>query len=164
MSALSGHAARSLAAVLSSQPALSALLIALMEGQPIGPPSPIVEARKQDQPVEAGATAQAVFRCSRPASAWAIAGTSTRVRGGEGVGRSWRHVVKGLCNRDDHEDSDGASVLDFWQASAKARELARGDEGSGDKPITVSEAIDAYEVDLKARALRPRTRRKFAFT
>ena len=44
-------------------------------------------------------------------------------------------------------------MLDFWQATDKARELARGgdDKSSGTRPATVGEAIDSYADDLAAR-------------
>jgi integrase len=70
------------------------------------------------------------------------------VKSSDGHGGAW---LKAFGTVDDHEDSNGSSVLDFWQASAKARELARGDVGNGDRPATVSEALTAYEGDLIAR-------------
>jgi hypothetical protein len=52
---------------------------------------------------------------------------------------------------DDHEESNGESVLTYWEAQDRARKLARRDEGAGDRPATVGEAVDAYEADLEAR-------------
>ena len=44
------------------------------------------------------------------------------------------------------------NVLSFWQALDKARAIARGgEEGAGDRPATVAEAIDGYADDLAAR-------------
>jgi hypothetical protein len=40
-------------------------------------------------------------------------------------------------------------MFTFYQAQARALKLARG--GEGNKPVTVSEALDAYETDLAAR-------------
>ena len=59
--------------------------------------------------------------------------------------------IKRLGLADDHEDADGETVLDYWQACEKARALARGAEGNGDRPATVAEALDRYEADLRAR-------------
>jgi integrase len=73
---------------------------------------------------------------------------SWSVKASDGHGGAW---LKAFGLADDHEDSNGASVLDFWAASTKARELARGDEGNGDRPATVDEALTAYEADLEAR-------------
>jgi integrase len=61
------------------------------------------------------------------------------------------HWLKKFAIADDHEESNGESVLTFWQAQDKARTIARGGEGSGDRPVTVAEALDAYEADLLAR-------------
>jgi integrase len=52
---------------------------------------------------------------------------------------------------DDHEPANGEAVLDYWQALEKCRSLARTGEGSNDRLATVAEALDAYEIDLKAR-------------
>ena len=38
---------------------------------------------------------------------------------------------------DDHEDANGTSVLDFWQAADKARQLARGGNADAGRPATV---------------------------
>jgi hypothetical protein len=69
----------------------------------------------------------------------------------DGKGGSW---MKRFAIADDFEESDGRSVLDFWQAQKQARLLARGGhDGESDygKPATVAEALDAYEKDLAAR-------------
>jgi hypothetical protein len=59
--------------------------------------------------------------------------------------------LKRFALADDYEDANGVSVLSYHQATARALKLARGSEGDSDKPITVAEAIDAYETDLAAR-------------
>src|SRR5262249_52883349 len=43
------------------------------------------------------------------------------------------------------------NVLTFWQAQDKARALARGSVDDG-RPCTVTEALDAYAADLRARS------------
>ena len=69
------------------------------------------------------------------------------VRVADGHGGNW---TKGFAVADDHEESDGSNVLTFWQAQDKARSLARGNVDDG-RPLSVSEALDAYAADLKAR-------------
>jgi integrase len=58
--------------------------------------------------------------------------------------------LKRFALADDYEDANGKSVMSFHQAQVHALKMVRGSE-SGDKPITVAEALDAYEVDLEAR-------------
>jgi integrase len=71
------------------------------------------------------------------------------VRASDGHGANW---LKSFAVADDHEAANGESVLDFWQAQDKARTIARAGEGSSaERPATVGEALDAYEVDLRAR-------------
>jgi integrase len=70
------------------------------------------------------------------------------VRVADGKGGNWTKRV-GLA--DDHEDADGTHVLTWWQATDKARKLARGSDDAG-RPATVKEAVDAYAHDLRARA------------
>jgi integrase len=56
-----------------------------------------------------------------------------------------------FAEADDHDEADGERVLTYWQAQDMAKSLARGGDGAGDnKPITVSEGLDAYEKDLIA--------------
>ena len=69
------------------------------------------------------------------------------VRVADGKGSSWQ---KGFAIADDFEDANGESVLTFWQAQDRAKALARGTVESG-RPITVSEALDAYATDLRSR-------------
>ena len=70
----------------------------------------------------------------------------------DGAGGSW---LQRFALADDHEESNGTTILDFWQACEVARNLARGDETGGEveggRPATVGEAVAAYERDLKAR-------------
>jgi integrase len=76
---------------------------------------------------------------------------SVRVaKGGRGQGH-WSQVI-GIA--DDHDAANGGAVLDFWSAQTKARAhslAARHGDDSGGKLGTVTEALDAYEADLKAR-------------
>src|SRR5262245_9565463 len=61
---------------------------------------------------------------------------------------------KGIGAADDFESADGKTVLTYWQAIDAARALARrqpGDTADDGRPVTVEEAVDAYERDLKSR-------------
>ena len=73
------------------------------------------------------------------------------MRATDGHGANW---LKSFAIADDYEESNGNSVLTFWEAQDKARSIARACEGTGDRPITVAEAIDAYAADLAARGAR----------
>ena len=70
----------------------------------------------------------------------------------DGVGGSW---LQRFALADDHEDANGSTILDYWQASEAARKLARGDDAVGEveggRPATVAEAVAAYQRDLVAR-------------
>src|SRR5262249_32957754 len=69
------------------------------------------------------------------------------VRCADGNGANW---TKAIAAADDHEDSNGDSVLNFWEAQERARALARGDTASSTRPITVDEALVAYRENLVA--------------
>lgn len=76
------------------------------------------------------------------------------VRGADGKGGYWQ---KGFADADDlgFPAANGTTILTFGQAQIKAGELARADDSAGHgKPMTVAEALDAYEADLKARGRR----------
>ena len=81
-----------------------------------------------------------------------VAGTWS-VIAADGKGGNW---VKKFGLADDHEEANGEQVLTFWQAQENARKLARSGK-SGDyeddvgRPVTVREALDAYQADLIAR-------------
>jgi len=69
----------------------------------------------------------------------------------DGASSSW---LQKFADADDHEDANGSTILDYWQACDVARKLGRGDavgEVEGGRPATVAEAVAAYERDLKAR-------------
>jgi hypothetical protein len=69
------------------------------------------------------------------------------VRVADGKGGNW---TKRVGEADDFEDADGEHVLTWWQATDKARKLARGSDDTG-RPATVKEAVDKYAADLVAR-------------
>src|SRR5258708_26722197 len=60
--------------------------------------------------------------------------------------------MKAFATADDFEDVNGTNILTYHDAVDRARQLARGNaEGDSGRPITVTEALDRYEADLKAR-------------
>jgi integrase len=70
-----------------------------------------------------------------------------------GNGAEW---LKKIGTADDKEPADGSlGIFDFDQAQAKARELVRKQTGAPEedtgRPVTVDEAMTAYEHDLKKR-------------
>jgi integrase len=61
-----------------------------------------------------------------------------------------------FATTDDLEPANGRDVLSYWQAVDEARRLARGtDDVPDSKPMTVEDALDAYERDLKTRGADP---------
>src|SRR3954468_5105550 len=82
------------------------------------------------------------YRRHQTAGAWVV-------RRADGKSGYWSKVI-GIA--DDFDEADGNSVLDFWQAQAKARALGREQRGDdAGRPITVGEAVTAYEADLRTR-------------
>lgn len=59
--------------------------------------------------------------------------------------------LKRFAIADDYETANNGSVLSYWMAQKKALAMVRGSEGDSDKPVTVDEALTAYETDLKIR-------------
>ncbi len=55
-----------------------------------------------------------------------------------------------LGTADDYAGADGHAVLDFWQAQEAARAKAKTHKGTV-QPVTIEQALAAYEADLKAR-------------
>jgi hypothetical protein len=74
-------------------------------------------------------------------------------RRNEGPGTWSVHAgwLKRFALADDHEDANNATVMSYHQAQTRALKLVRGSEGDSNKPITVAEALDAYQTDLAAR-------------
>jgi integrase len=68
---------------------------------------------------------------------------------------TWSVKCNGWLKRfglaDDHEDANGESVMTYWQALEKAKTLARAGETNTEQPISVAEAVDGYETDLRTR-------------
>ncbi|MBR0863344.1 site-specific integrase [Bradyrhizobium diazoefficiens] len=72
------------------------------------------------------------------------------LKASNGHGAYW---TQGFALADDFEDSDGKSVLTFYEAQDAAKKLARDDAGTA--PVTIEGALTAYETDLKARGANP---------
>jgi integrase len=56
---------------------------------------------------------------------------------------------------DDYEPADNEYTLDFWEAAARAKRLARGQTADSARPLTVASALDGYEDDLRASGRDP---------
>lgn len=75
------------------------------------------------------------------------------LKASDGHGAYW---TKGFALADDFEDSDGKSILTFYEAQDAAKRLARGEDGSTDNaPITIDSALKDYRRDLISRNANP---------
>jgi integrase len=82
------------------------------------------------------------YRRNASAGTWSVRVT-------DGHGADW---IKRLALADDYEPADGSNILTYWQAIDAARALARRQDGDdGGRPITVAEALDRYQADLRLR-------------
>jgi integrase len=82
------------------------------------------------------------YRRNRTAGTWVV-------RVADGRGGNW---TKAIGIADDFDEATDVSILDFWAAQEKARELGRGERDGGSlKLVTVSQALDEYEADINAR-------------
>jgi hypothetical protein len=78
------------------------------------------------------------------------------VRVAKGDGTNWQ---KKFALADDIEPSNGVTIMSYDEALKRAPVFAGVDNGVAiDKPITVAQAIDAYEADLVARNQSPRSK------
>src|SRR5690242_867891 len=78
------------------------------------------------------------YRRNATAGTWSVIAA-------DGRGGNW---MKAFAAADDFDESNGTTILTYWEAQDKARVLARGSKDSdrdGDKPITVEQALDRYE-------------------
>jgi integrase len=97
--------------------------------------------RKKPYAVQVGAGVHLLYRRNRKVGTWVV-------KASLGKGRYWTDA---FAHADDTEPANGGAILDYWGALDRARGLARGSDGDGDKPITVAAALDQYEADLRAR-------------
>lgn len=73
-------------------------------------------------------------------------------RGANGHGKYWTKVI---AEADDYDESNGKTILNFYEAQEAIKKLVRGEDGSVNAPITVDGALIAYKTDLKARGANP---------
>jgi hypothetical protein len=67
------------------------------------------------------------------------------LKASDGHGAYW---TKGFALADDFENSDGKSILTFYEAQDQAKKLARGtDDAAGTAPLTVDGALKDYRRD-----------------
>jgi integrase len=77
------------------------------------------------------------------------------------VAKSGGHWSQVVAAADDYTDANGDSVLDYWQAAGKARELGLTARQTGGGALgTVDEALDAYEAELKLQGRDPGNARR----
>ena len=85
------------------------------------------------------------YRRNRTAGTWIV-------RAANGKGANW---TKAFATADDFQEADGGTLMNFWQAQDRARVLASGGKNHGtddSKLVNIKQALDRYDVDLKARA------------
>jgi hypothetical protein len=82
------------------------------------------------------------YRRNRGGGTWSI---RVAKRGGH-----WSQVI---AEADDYTEANADTVLDFWQATDRARALGLSVRhgGKGGQPVSVSEALDSYEAELRLR-------------
>jgi Phage integrase family len=82
------------------------------------------------------------YRRNRTAGTWVV-------KAANGHGQYW---TKAFACADDFEKSDGRAILTYHQATEAAKRVARGDANAPDtKPVTVEDALTAYDKDLQSR-------------
>jgi integrase len=100
--------------------------------------------RKKPYTARVAPGVRVAYRRNEIAGSWSVIAAN-------GKGGNW---MKQFASADDHEESNGTDILDFWQAQERARIIARGHrepDADNGKPITVCEAVERYEADLKTR-------------
>jgi len=75
------------------------------------------------------------------------------LKASNGHGKYWTKVI---AEADDFDESNGSTILTFFEVQDVAKKLARGDDGTSDNaPISVDDALKAYRRDLEARSANP---------
>jgi integrase len=84
-----------------------------------------------------------LYRRNKTNGSWVL-------KASDGHGAYW---TKAIAEADDFDESNGKTILNFFEAQDVAKKLARSDDGSADSaPITVDDALKDYERDLEARS------------
>ncbi|MEH2563507.1 site-specific integrase [Bradyrhizobium sp. AZCC 2289] len=87
-----------------------------------------------------------MYRRNKTNGSWVL-------KASDGHGAYW---TKAIAEADDHDESNGKTILNFFEAQDAAKKLARGTDGSADTaPISVDSALTAYRRDLDARGANP---------
>jgi integrase len=88
-----------------------------------------------------------LYRRNRGNGTWVL-------KASDGHGQYW---TRRFADADDFDDSNGKSVLTFFEAQDAAKQLARGAEDgtAGTAPLTVDGALKDYKRDLEARNANP---------
>ena len=87
-----------------------------------------------------------LYRRNKTNGSWVL-------KASDGHGAYW---TKAIAEADDHDESNGKTILNFFEAQDQAKKLARGDDGStGNAPITVDGVLNDYRRDLEARGANP---------
>jgi integrase len=87
-----------------------------------------------------------LYRRNKTNGSWVL-------KASDGHGAYW---TKAIAEADDHDESNGKTILNFFEAQDVAKKLARGVDGSADTaPITVDDALNDYRRDLEARSANP---------
>jgi integrase len=105
-----------------------------------------LEPRKKPYAVRVAPGVRLGYRRNEVTGTWSVIAA-------DGKGGNW---VKRFGLADDHDEANGEQVLTFWQAQERARKLARGgknadNEDDEGRPVTLREALDAYQADLIVR-------------
>ena len=87
-----------------------------------------------------------LYRRNKTNGSWVL-------KASDGHGNPW---TKAFAQADDFDESNGETILKFFEAQDRAKQLARGGDGSADAaPITVDSALRDYRRDLIARNANP---------
>src|SRR4029079_18896499 len=75
------------------------------------------------------------------------------LKSSDGHGQYW---TRSIAEADDHSESNGKTVLTFFEAQDVAKQLAHGgSEANANAPLTLDDALTAYKTDLEARGASP---------
>src|SRR5882724_7048277 len=80
-----------------------------------------------------------LYRRNKTNGSWVL-------KASDGHGAYW---TKAIAEADDHDESNGKTILTFFEAQDQAKKLARGGDDSA--PITIDGALKDYRRDLIAR-------------
>jgi integrase len=87
-----------------------------------------------------------LYRRNKSNGSWVL-------KASDGHGAYW---TKAIAEADDHDESNGKTILNFFEAQDVAKKLARSEDGGADTaPITVDDALNDYRRDLEARSANP---------